>query len=58
MSTKIIFKCKKCNNDKVQSTFWAEMNTNIVIDGCNSQGEDIQDNWCPNCDEHCEIITE
>ena len=48
-------KCKKCGCTKVQTKMWVELNTNKIIDGADSQGEDIQDNWCPDCEEHCKI---
>ena len=50
--------CEECGSDKVQGTFWTEYNTHKVIDGCNSQGENDQDNWCPNCNEHCSITSQ
>ena len=50
--------CEECGCDKVQTVMWVEINTNTIIDGANSNGEDDQDNWCPNCNAHCSITDE
>jgi hypothetical protein len=47
--------CKECGCDKVQTIMWVEVNTAEVHDLAFSQGEDYQDNWCPNCDSNCEL---
>lgn len=47
--------CEKCGCNKVQTVTWVEVNTNIVYDGACSEGQDEQDNWCPNCGAHCKL---
>lgn len=49
-------KCKECSCETVQSKMWVEVNTNKVCDGADSMGVDKQDNWCPDCKDHCNII--
>lgn len=53
-----IIVCEDCGSTKVQGTFWVEYNTHKVIHGCNSSGEQDQDNWCPDCNEHCSITSQ
>ncbi len=50
-------KCKECGCTKVQTKMWVEVNTDKVIDKVGSEKGDVEDNWCPDCTEHCEIIT-
>ena len=50
----MVITCQNCGSDKVQTKMWVECNTNIVINEADSQGEDSEDNWCPNCG-HCNL---
>ena len=45
--------CKKCGSDQVEQKAWVDLSTTIVLSWC-SDG-DIEDNWCRECLEHCEI---
>ena len=45
--------CEECGSDQVEQKAWVDLNTNDVLDSC-SDG-DIEDNWCRECMEHCEI---
>lgn len=47
--------CANCGSDKVQTKMWVEINTNEVKD-VTSDGES-EDNWCPDCETHCDINT-
>lgn len=47
--------CEDCGSTKVQTMMWVSVNSNEVHDGCG--GGDSSDNWCPDCSEHCNIIT-
>lgn len=49
--------CEDCGCENVQTKMWVEVNTDKVKDGADSQGEDPQDNWCPNCGGHCILTT-
>lgn len=49
-------KCKKCGSEKIQTVMWVECNTHKVHGLACSEGADEQDNWCPDCKEHCKII--
>ncbi len=48
--TKMVWVCKNCGSDKVQTKYWVDLNTKI-IEGNVSDGEN-DDNYCPDCDGH------
>lgn len=50
-----MYKCKKCNSTKIQTKQWVELNTGKNIDSA-SLSNDTADQWCPECEEHCEIV--
>ena len=51
----IITVCKICGCAEVQRKEWVEINSRKICDPCSEQ--DIkEDNWCPKCEEHVEII--
>lgn len=45
--------CKTCNSENVEQKVWIDLNTELTTDSCSD--EDIEDNWCRDCTEHCEI---
>jgi len=49
-----MYKCKKCGSENIQIKMWVGANSNVPEDGV-SDGE-TEDNWCPDCDSHCEIV--
>lgn len=50
----LIFKCSECESTNVQSKCWADPNTDEIMDYI---GEDVQDNWCDNCQCHVTLDT-
>jgi len=47
--------CRKCGCDDVESKMWVNLNTmNVTGDA----SENIDDNWCNDCQDSCEIVTE
>ena len=52
---KYISLCSKCGSENVQSIFWVDLNTNEIQGGAGAN--DIQDNWCSDCEEHIKIET-
>ena len=48
------YKCENCGSTKVQRKEWVEINSGKSM-GEVSDGEN-RDNWCPDCETHCEII--
>ena len=44
--------CEKCGSEDVDQRVWVNLNTEQIMDL--SSGE-IEDNWCNDCGEHCEI---
>lgn len=49
--------CVACGCEKVQTVTWVEINTDVVHGGANSDSQDDQDNWCPNCNSHCGLMS-
>ena len=47
-------KCKKCKGTRVQGTTWIDLNTGKPT----GDNPPIDDLWCPDCDEICEIVEE
>jgi len=47
--------CEECGSDKVQTLAWVDFNTDQYV----SEGPGgTEDNWCPVCMEHINIISE
>ena len=49
------FVCDECGSDLVESVMWVAANYEQDVIG--PYGEGIGYNWCPECENHCEIIT-
>lgn len=45
----LIFTCSVCGSTNVESKCWANPNTDKISEYL---GDDIQDNWCGECQEH------
>lgn len=48
------YKCAKCGSLNVQTKDWIEVNTGKPT--YSFESDDLGDNWCPDCNEHCKII--
>ena len=43
--------CFNCESDKIQCKEWVEVNSGKNCGTATSQG-DVEDQWCPECQEH------
>lgn len=50
-----MFICKKCGNTKIEQKEWIQVNSGKPM-GATGDPEP-ESNWCPNCEEHCDIIS-
>lgn len=51
-----MYVCQKCGSDKVQVKEWVEVNSGQNMGAVDGSGNEPEDNWCPECDDHCIII--
>ena len=49
--------CEECGCTKVQTKTWVGINSGAVYEPAGSGGEQMEDNWCPDCGEHCMITS-
>jgi len=47
--------CETCGSDKVEQRMWVRINTKGVREACGTG--DIEDNWCPACEDNPVIVT-
>jgi hypothetical protein len=48
--------CKECKSIRVQHREWVEINTGEPYGHCDEGEGDKEFYFCPDCDEHCELI--
>ena len=48
-----ILVCKICECEEVETKEWVQINSGKDMGKIDSH--DIEDNWCPECEEHCEL---
>jgi hypothetical protein len=48
--------CKECKSENIQTVYWVRINSQEIVEMALSETQDKQDNWCPDCEEHCELV--
>jgi hypothetical protein len=44
--------CNKCKGTNIETKVWVDPNDDTILDSC---GEEYEDNWCRDCEEHTEF---
>lgn len=50
-----IIVCKLCECEEVEQKTWVEINSGKTKGKVGSDESIPEDNWCPECEEHCEL---